>query len=147
MREPTFMVLSALAQGPQHGYALLAETKRLSDGRVALQSGTLYASLDRLREEGLVIVVREEVVGSSTRTFAWPKPAFNSVRPEVWHERNTWRAPSVGRPSTVPSRPVQVSSILCDPFDEFRGPVLPVTVGIERDPVQPTQSGKAALIA
>lgn len=69
MREPTFMVLSVLAQGSQHGYALLAETKRLSEGRVALQPGTLYASLDRLREEGLIIVVREEVVGSRLRRY------------------------------------------------------------------------------
>lgn len=63
------MVLSALAQGPQHGYALLGETKRLSGGRVVLQPGTLYASLDRLREEGLVRVVREETVGSRMRRY------------------------------------------------------------------------------
>lgn len=69
MREPTFMVLSVLAHGPQHGYALLSETKRLSEGRVSLQPGTLYASLDRLREEGVVTVVREEVVDGRLRRY------------------------------------------------------------------------------
>ena len=69
MREPTFMVLSVLAQGPQHGYALISETKKLSGGRIVLQPGTLYSSLDRLREEGLVSVVREEVVDSRMRRY------------------------------------------------------------------------------
>lgn len=63
------MVLSVLAQGPQHGYALLGETKKLSGGRVTLQPGTLYASLDRLKEEGLVRVVREEIVDSRMRRY------------------------------------------------------------------------------
>jgi hypothetical protein len=30
MREPTFLILSVLAQGPAHGYALITETKKLS---------------------------------------------------------------------------------------------------------------------
>jgi PadR family transcriptional regulator PadR len=63
------MVLSVLAQGPQHGYALLRQTKKLSEGRVVLQPGTLYSSLDRLKEEGLVSIVREEVVDSRLRRY------------------------------------------------------------------------------
>jgi PadR family transcriptional regulator PadR len=48
MREPTFLVLAALADGRKHGYALIAEAAELSDGRVQLKVGTLYAALDRL---------------------------------------------------------------------------------------------------
>lgn len=37
--------------------------------RTVLEPGTLYSSLDRLREEGLVSVVREEVVDSRMRRY------------------------------------------------------------------------------
>lgn len=69
MREPTFLILSVLAQGPSHGYALLTETKKLSGGRVSLQPGTLYTALERLKEEGLVNIAREEVVDSRLRRY------------------------------------------------------------------------------
>ncbi|MFL6077122.1 MAG: PadR family transcriptional regulator [Mycobacteriales bacterium] len=47
-------VLSALAAGPLHGYAVIKEVSRLSADRVQLAAGTLYAALDRLSDEGLV---------------------------------------------------------------------------------------------
>jgi len=69
MREPTFLVLSALANGRKHGYAVITEISELSDGRVRLRPGTLYAALDRLREEGLVAVAGEEVVAGRLRRY------------------------------------------------------------------------------
>ena len=54
MREPTFLILSALADGPKHGYAIIQDAVDQSEGRVRLQAGTLYAALDRLASEGLV---------------------------------------------------------------------------------------------
>ena len=69
LREPTFLVLTALAAGPQHGYGVIEDVQRISEGRVRLQAGTLYAVLDRLRTEGLVEVEREEVVASRLRRY------------------------------------------------------------------------------
>ena len=69
MREPTFLVLTALAGEPQHGYAVLEDIAQLTDGRVRLRPGTLYAALDRLRTEGLIEVDREEVVQSRLRRY------------------------------------------------------------------------------
>lgn len=69
MREPTFLVLSALADGPKHGYALIGETKELSGGRVKLQPGTLYGVLDRLRDEKLVEIAGEEIVDGRARRY------------------------------------------------------------------------------
>ncbi len=54
LREPTFFVLAALARGPAHGYRLVEAIEELSEGRVRLRTGTLYAALDRLRRDGLV---------------------------------------------------------------------------------------------
>lgn len=69
MREPTFMILTALAGEPMHGYGLITEVARLSDGRVSLRPGTLYGALDRLVDAGLVAVEREEVVDGRLRRY------------------------------------------------------------------------------
>lgn len=69
MREPTFLILSALADGPKHGYAIIADAEVQSEGRVRLQPGTLYAALDRLASEGLVETTGEEVVGGRRRRY------------------------------------------------------------------------------
>jgi PadR family transcriptional regulator, regulatory protein PadR len=69
MQEPTVLILTALADGPKHGYALISEADELSDGRVRLRVGTLYAALDRLGREGLVEPSGEEVVDGRLRRF------------------------------------------------------------------------------
>ncbi|KGJ71761.1 hypothetical protein GY21_19980 [Cryobacterium roopkundense] len=69
MREPTFMVLAALANGPKHGYALIKEADELSHGRVQLKVGTLYAALERLQTEGLVAISGEEIVDGRRRRY------------------------------------------------------------------------------
>jgi DNA-binding PadR family transcriptional regulator len=69
MREPTFLVLTALAAEPLHGYAVIEDVQRITDGRVTLRAGTLYAVLDRLRSEGLIEVDHEEVVQSRLRRY------------------------------------------------------------------------------
>src|SRR5580693_1669208 len=53
MQEPTFLILTALAAGAQHGYGIMTDVARISDGRVRLRAGTLYAALDRLNADGL----------------------------------------------------------------------------------------------
>jgi PadR family transcriptional regulator PadR len=69
MREPTFWILTALASHPLHGYGVLQEVARLSDGQMKLQAGTLYAALDRLAAEGLVEPDRDEIVEGRTRRY------------------------------------------------------------------------------
>lgn len=69
MQEPTFLILTALADEPRHGYGIVQEVEALSSGRVTLRPGTLYAALDRLADEGLVAVDREEVVASRLRRY------------------------------------------------------------------------------
>ena len=69
MREPTFLVLAALADGRKHGYALINEAATLSNGRVHLKVGTLYAALDRLGEQGLVEPAGDEIVDGRLRRY------------------------------------------------------------------------------
>jgi PadR family transcriptional regulator, regulatory protein PadR len=69
MREPTFLLLSALADGRQHGYSLLQAVATLSRGRVQLRPGSLYGALDRLVSEGLVEEAGTEVVEGRHRRY------------------------------------------------------------------------------
>jgi DNA-binding PadR family transcriptional regulator len=69
LREPTFLILTALAGEPMHGYGLIAEVARLSDGRISLRPGTLYGALDRLVDAGLVGVDHEEIVDGRLRRY------------------------------------------------------------------------------
>jgi DNA-binding PadR family transcriptional regulator len=69
LREPTFLILTALAGEPLHGYGLIAEVDRLSEGRITLRPGTLYGALDRLTDAGLVEADREETVDGRLRRY------------------------------------------------------------------------------
>jgi DNA-binding PadR family transcriptional regulator len=75
MQEATFLILTALADGQQHGYGILSEVAEISGGRVRLRAGTLYTALDRLRDEGLIQVEREEVVDNRLRRYYQLTPA------------------------------------------------------------------------
>lgn len=69
MQEPTFLILAALAAGPQHGYGIMNEAEQLSGGARRLQAGTLYAALERLAGEDLVVADHEEVVDARFRRY------------------------------------------------------------------------------
>ena len=69
MREPTFLVLAALADSSRHGYGILREVQQMSGGRVTLRAGTLYAALERLVGEGLVAEAGHEIVDGRLRRY------------------------------------------------------------------------------
>ncbi|GIH14973.1 PadR family transcriptional regulator [Rugosimonospora africana] len=69
MREPTFLILTALADQPRHGYGIIQEVDTLSASRVALLPGTLYTALDRLAAQGLVERDRDEVAEGRLRRY------------------------------------------------------------------------------
>jgi DNA-binding PadR family transcriptional regulator len=69
MQEPTFLILTALAAQPQHGYGIMTDVRTISAGRVRLRAGTLYAALDRLLADELIDVDHEEVVDGRLRRY------------------------------------------------------------------------------
>jgi PadR family transcriptional regulator, regulatory protein PadR len=94
MREPTFFVLASLADGRKHGYGIIKDAEDLSDGRVRLKVGTLYAALDRLQSEGLVAAAGDEIVaGRLRRYFELTEPGAASLAAESERqELNAMRA-------------------------------------------------------
>jgi DNA-binding PadR family transcriptional regulator len=49
-----FEIMLALADGEQHGYAILREVEQRSSGAITLHPGTLYRALARLLESELI---------------------------------------------------------------------------------------------
>ena len=54
LKPADFYILLVLADGPLHGYGLMKEVARQSDGAVELEIGSLYRLLDRLLDAGWI---------------------------------------------------------------------------------------------
>ncbi len=69
MTQNSFWILTVLARGRRHGYDIMREVGKLSRGSVALKATTLYAALDRLEAEGLIVKDGEEIVEGRARRY------------------------------------------------------------------------------
>ena len=54
MPEATFHILMAVAEDDRHGYAIIQEVATRTDGMLKLSPGTLYRSIQRMLEQGLI---------------------------------------------------------------------------------------------
>ena len=57
--QATFSILLALADEDRHGYAILQEVAARTGGQSKLGAGTLYRSVQRMLEQGLIVELRE----------------------------------------------------------------------------------------
>src|SRR6188508_2693485 len=89
MQEPTFFILTALVREPLHGYGIMQAVAQLSRGRINLKAGTLYAALDRLTDQGLIVVDREEATaGRLRRYYALSEEGQGTLEAEVERMRS-----------------------------------------------------------
>ena len=51
----TFYILMAVASEDRHGYAIIQDVAELTSGSVKLSAGTLYRSIQRMLEQGLLV--------------------------------------------------------------------------------------------
>ena len=58
MSDPSILVLSSLAGGDKHGYAMMEDIERFAG--VRLGPGTLYGAITRLEERGWIAPVKSE---------------------------------------------------------------------------------------
>jgi DNA-binding PadR family transcriptional regulator len=56
--DPGLLILSSLAEGPKHGYAITRDVEEMSG--VLLRPGSLYGALARLEENGLIEALPED---------------------------------------------------------------------------------------
>jgi len=84
LRDPALSILTVLAGGKRHGYAIIREANELTGGHVKLKVSSLYATLDRLAEEGLVVRAGDEAVdGRLRRYFALSDAGATALRAEA----------------------------------------------------------------
>jgi DNA-binding PadR family transcriptional regulator len=76
-----FQVLLALADGEKHGYAIIKEVARRTNGRVRLRAGTLYTVLRRFDADGLIAEAAER-----------PDPALDDERRRYYRLTDRGRA-------------------------------------------------------
>src|ERR1041385_4926636 len=55
----TLHILLALAEGERHGYAIIGDIERRTDGELRISAGTLYRSIARMVEQGLIAEVQK----------------------------------------------------------------------------------------
>jgi DNA-binding PadR family transcriptional regulator len=102
MSEPTYYILASLLDGPLHGYAIIKRAEEQSGGRVRLAVGTLYGALDRLADNGLIAVDREETVdGRPRRYYTINDDGVDAVTREAKRMEEAARIVVRRRPGTV----------------------------------------------
>jgi DNA-binding PadR family transcriptional regulator len=55
----TFHILLALAEEDRHGYAIIQDVSARTGGDLKLSAGTLYRSIQRMLEQGLIVETRD----------------------------------------------------------------------------------------
>src|SRR5690348_6732412 len=55
----TFHILMALAGDDRHGYAIIQDVAARTNGELKLSAGTLYRSIQRMLEQGLILETSE----------------------------------------------------------------------------------------
>jgi DNA-binding PadR family transcriptional regulator len=76
----TFHILLAVADDDRHGYAIIQDVAARTTGELKLSAGTLYRSVQRMMEQGLIVEPRER-----------PEPALDDER------RRYYRITPLGR--------------------------------------------------
>ncbi|PYT69947.1 MAG: PadR family transcriptional regulator [Acidobacteria bacterium] len=81
--EPVLLILLSLAEQPRHGYAILQDTERMSEGRVRLSTGTLYGALSRLLEEKWIERFKEEDTSRGRQAYRLTAAGRRNLQMEV----------------------------------------------------------------
>ncbi len=81
------LLLAALTDGPQHGYAIKEALRERSRGRFDLPTGTVYPALHRLERAGLIAGSWSVVDGRRRRSYQLTDDGHRRLA----GERSNWR--------------------------------------------------------
>jgi DNA-binding PadR family transcriptional regulator len=59
LSQATFHILLAMAEKDRHGYAVIQDVAECTGGQLKLSPGTLYRSIQRMLEQGLLVETAE----------------------------------------------------------------------------------------
>jgi PadR family transcriptional regulator, regulatory protein PadR len=81
------LLLSVLAGGPRHGYAIIAALRDRSDGTFDLPEGTVYPALHRLEDTGQLASSWADVNGRQRRVYGLTEKGAAALAAE----QSEWR--------------------------------------------------------
>ncbi|MEX2293532.1 MAG: helix-turn-helix transcriptional regulator [Acidimicrobiales bacterium] len=82
------LLLAIVEGGPQHGYAVIEELRRRTEGAIDLPEGTIYPALHRLERAGLLRSSWSEVNGRRRRSYSLTTGGKKAAR----EKRREWTA-------------------------------------------------------
>lgn len=81
------LLLTVLADGPKHGYAVIEELRARSNDVFDLPEGTVYPALHRLEKAGLLTSEWSDAAGRRRRTYRLTRQG----RTELGLQQQAWR--------------------------------------------------------
>ena len=82
------LLLTIIDGGAKHGYGVIEELRRRSDGAIDLPEGTIYPALHRLERAGLLSSRWDEVNGRRRRSYSLTAGGKNAAL----EKRREWSA-------------------------------------------------------
>src|SRR3954462_7638264 len=81
------LVLATFGDGPSHGYAVIEELRRKSEGAFDLAEGTVYPVLHRLEADGLLASSWSTAAGRRRRVYRPARRGRSGLvaRRDDWH--------------------------------------------------------------
>ena len=95
LTEPVLLILVSLAGQPRHGYSILKDVEKVSDGRVVLSTGTLYGALRRLLDDGWIERVEEDNAPRDRRTYRLTSRGRRNLQIEIERMRHLTKLASL----------------------------------------------------
>jgi DNA-binding PadR family transcriptional regulator len=95
LTEPVLLMLLSLAEQPRHGYSILKDVERMSDGRVRLSTGTLYGALRRLLDGAWIERVEEGESPRDRRPYRLTSRERRNLQLEVERMRHLTKLAAV----------------------------------------------------
>ena len=95
LTEPVLLILLSLAGQPRHGYSILKDVERMSDGRVILSTGTLYGALRRLLDDDWIERFEERESSRGRQAYRLTPQGRRNLQAEVNRMKHLTRLASL----------------------------------------------------
>ena len=83
LTETVLFILLSLSGQPRHGYSILKDVEKMSDGRVVLSTGTLYGALRRLLDDDWIERFEEQDTSRGRQAYRLTPQGRRNLQLEV----------------------------------------------------------------
>ena len=95
LTEPVLLILLSLIEQPRHGYSILKDVERMSDGRVVLSTGTLYGALRRLLDNDWIERFEEKETPRGRQAYRLTPHGRRNLQAEISRMKHITRLASL----------------------------------------------------